>query len=54
MIANLKKGVKKVMDGIEVVKDTIVYCINNDRNRKIYGVIIIGVGVGLLVSGYIK
>ena len=44
------KGIKKFVN--EKVK-TCKEILSNDKSRKVMGVILIGVGVGLFASGYI-
>ena len=44
------KGLKKfVNEKVKTCKDIL----SNDKNRKVMGVILIGVGMGLFASGYI-
>ncbi len=51
MLRKIGKGIKKfVNDKIQACKEVL----SNDKNRKVMGVILIGVGVGLFVSGYIQ
>lgn len=53
----IKRGGKKVMDKVEATKDVVNGLLNDSNKRKILGVIIMGVGLGvgagLLASGYV-
>lgn len=50
MLRKIGKGIKKVMgEKIQACKEVL----SNDKSRKVLGVILIGVGSGLFVSGYI-
>ena len=49
----IKRGGKKVMDKVEATKEVVNGLLNNSNKRKVLGVIIIGVGAGLLASGYV-
>ena len=49
----IKRGGRKVMDKVEVTKEVVNGLLNNSNKRKVLGVIIIGVGAGLLASGYV-
>lgn len=57
----VKRGFSKIMDKVEVTKEVVGGLLSNDKNRKIAGSILIGVGIGIvglgcgmLASGYIK
>lgn len=57
----VKRGFSKIMDKVEVTKEVVGGLFSNDKNRKIAGSILIGVGIGIvgfgcgmLASGYIK
>lgn len=50
MLRKIGKGIKKF------VNDTVQTCkeiLSSDKKRKVMGMILIGVGVGLFASGYI-
>ena len=53
----LKRGGRKVMDKVEATKEVVNGLLNDSNKRKILGVIIMGVGLGvgagLLASGYV-
>ena len=53
----IKRGGKKVMDKVEATKEVVNGLLNDSNKRKILGVIIMGVGLGvgagLLASGYV-
>lgn len=51
MLRKIGKGIKKfVNDKIQACKEVLI----NDKNRLIIGLIMIGAGVGLVASVYIK
>ena len=50
-LREIGKGIKKFVDEkVKACKEVLT----NAQNRKILGVIIIGLGTGLLASGYIR
>ena len=53
----LKRGGRKVMDKVEATKEVVNGLLNDSNKRKVLGVIIMGVGLGvgagLLASGYV-
>ena len=53
----IKRGGKKVMDKVEATKEVVNGLLNDSNKRKVLGVIIMGVGLGvgagLLASGYV-
>ena len=49
----IKRGGIKVMDKVEATKEVVNGLLNDSNRRKILGIIIIGVGAGLLASGYV-
>ena len=49
----IKRGGRKVMDKVEATKEVVNSLLNDSDKRKILGIIIIGVGTGLLASGYV-
>ena len=49
----IKRGGRKVMDKVEATKEVVNGLLNDSNKRKVLGVIIIGVGAGLLASGYV-
>ena len=54
IVCNLiKRGGRKVMDKVEATKEVVNGLLNNSNKRKVLGVIIIGIGAGLLASGYV-
>ena len=54
IVCNLiKRGGRKVMDKVEATKEVVNGLLNDSNKRKVLGVIIIGVGAGLLASGYV-
>ena len=55
------KFLNKIKDGIKMVKDKTINTIvgvgrtlKNRENRAIIGIIFVGLGGGLIISGYIK
>lgn len=53
----IKRGGRKVMDKVEATKEVVNGLLNDSDKRKILGIIIMGVGLGvgagLLASGYV-
>lgn len=53
----IKRGGRKVMDKVEATKEVVNGILNDSNKRKVLGVIIMGVGLGvgagLLASGYV-
>nr|DAT35269.1 MAG TPA: hypothetical protein [Caudoviricetes sp.] len=53
----LKRGGRKVMDKVEATKEVVSGLLNDSDKRKILGIIIMGVGLGvgagLFASGYV-
>lgn len=53
----IKRGGRKVMDKVEATKDVVNGLLNDSNKRKILGIIIMGVGLGvgagLFASGYV-
>lgn len=53
----LKRGGRKVMDKVEATKEVVNGLLNDSNKRKILGIIIMGVGLGvgagLFASGYV-
>lgn len=54
----IKRGGRKVMDKVEATKEVVNGLLNNSNKRKILGIIIMGVGLGvgagLFASGYVE
>ena len=53
----IKRGGRKVMDKVEATKEVVNGLLNDSNKRKILGIIIMGVGLGvgagLFASGYV-
>lgn len=54
----MRSGFKRVSRSVKrFMNEKIEYCTTvffNNQNRKILGVIVIGFGIGLFVSGYVR
>ena len=54
----IKRGGRKVMDKVEATKEVVNGLLNNSNKRKVLGIIIMGVGLGvgagLFASGYVE
>lgn len=54
----IKRGGRKVMDKVEATKEVVNGLLNDSNKRKILGIIIMGVGLGvgagLFASGYVE
>ncbi len=50
MLRKIGKGIKKfVNETVQICKEFL----SNDKKRKVMGVILVGIGIGLFASGYI-
>ena len=57
----IKRGGRKVMDKVEATKEVVNGLLSDSNKRKVVGVIVVGVGLGVAVvgasiiaSGYIR
>lgn len=50
----IKRGGRKVMDKVEATKEVVNGLLDDSNKRLVLGIIIIGFGAGLVVSGCVR
>lgn len=50
----LKRGGRKVMDKVEATKEVVNGLLDDSNKRLVLGIIIMGFGAGLVVSGCVR